>query len=303
MRTLLFSVPPEYDGSRLDTFLRERCQISGTVLKRAKRISDGLLMDGKPLRTVDSVRAGAEVSVAVSEEERIYAPCALQVPVLFEDASFIVFNKPAGVPSHPSRGHPFDTMANVFASRAETRGLIYRPVNRLDKDTSGILLAAKHPQAAYALMKGTRKLYLALACGEDLPDGGTVDRPIARPQPGEQKRAVMDGGKPARTHFRVLLRGAEHVLVCLTLDTGRTHQIRVHLADLGHPLSGDALYGGDGLIARQALHCAGLWLTHPLTGELVEVWAPPPADFCAAVRKAVGAEAEPFLRKAFWPFG
>ena len=295
MAILSFRVPEAYDGSRLDSFLREQYQVSGTVLKRAKRIPGGLLMDGTPLRTIDPVRSGALVTLDTGAEERLYIPCGLDVSVLYEDEAMVVFNKPPGIPSHPSKGHRDDTMTNVFAAREETRGLVYRPVNRLDKDTSGILIVAKHAHAASALKNAIQKTYLALVCGRGLPDEGTVDGPIDRCEPGGQRRAVLEGGKPAVTHFWTLARGGAHALVRLRLETGRTHQIRVHMAHIGHPLSGDALYGGDGLMARQALHCSELELLHPLQRRRIDRFAPPPDDFRNAALCAIGEKALAFL--------
>ena len=281
LATLEFIVPTEWHGKRLDAFLRTVHHFSGTTIKRAKSTAGGLTMDGRHIRTVDTLRAGAVIRVVTDAARRSYPPSAATALVLYEDADIIIFNKPAGMPCHPSKGHPFDTLANVFAARPGTSGLFFRPVGRLDKDTSGAVLCAKHAHAAHRLFGEARpfKIYLALIAGALPHTQGVVDAPICREVEGGQRRCVRADGQRAVTHYKTLLESDALSLLALWLETGRTHQIRVHMAHLGCPLAGDRLYGGDGsVLKRHALHCAAMALSHPLTGAAVSVEAELPGD-------------------------
>lgn len=256
MAILTYIVDPRYDNWRLDSFLREKGGLSGSVLRRAKQIPDGLTMNGEHIRTIDPVRAGATVRVDTGEEQRSYLPYHRAVEVAYEDEHLIVYNKPSDMPSHPSKGHPFDTLGNVFAAGESTAGLTYRPINRLDKDTSGLVFAAKNQHAAYFYPERIQKTYLALVTGSVTGEQGRIDGAIDREAPDSIRRTVREDGQPAVTNYRILGRYEGYTAVALVLETGRTHQIRVHMAHIGHPLLGDTLYGGSTeQIPRQALHC------------------------------------------------
>lgn len=293
MATLEFTVPPEWDGKRLDAFLRTAHHFSGTTIKRAKNTEGGLTMDGSHIRTIDPLRAGAVVRVVAETQQRSYPPSAATADVLYADDDLTIFNKPAGMPCHPSKGHPYDTLANVFAARPDTRGLFFRPVGRLDRDTSGAVLCAKHAHAAYRLFGEDKpaKIYLAMITGALPQPYGVVDAPICRETEGSRRRCVRADGQRAVTHYKTLLVSAGLSLLALWLETGRTHQIRVHMAHLGCPLAGDGLYGGDcTVLPRHALHCYVLALTHPLSGATVRVVAGLPADMEAALRQFFSPE-------------
>lgn len=297
MPVLRFVVPPEWDQKSLSAFLRGAHRLSGTTLRAARRIEGGLTLDGAFIRTIDPVRAGGTVAVCLPDSERGYRPYAgtLEAPVLYEDSDLLILNKPAGMPCHPSRGHPDDTLANLCAGLPEMAGRAFRPIGRLDRDTSGAVLCAKHPHSACWLgLPGHRseKTYLALLCGAPGEDSVTIDAPLTRDgEGGDHRRLVRSDGLPAVTHCRVLLRAERFSLAALRLETGRTHQIRAHMAWLGCPLAGDALYGGDrGPIARQALHCWRMLLTGP-AGQTVSALAPLPADFSAALSALFGSAA------------
>ena len=297
MTVLRFIVPPEWDQKPLGAFLRAAHGVSGTTLKRAKRMENGITHAGRPWRTVDPVRAGEEVCLILDDGRRDYRPCAADVPVLYEDGDFVAFEKPAGLAVHPSRGHPYDTLANVFAAREETRGLVFRPLTRLDRDTSGIVLAAKNAHAAKNAVL-TEKCYAALLAGAPPQPEGTIDAPIGRESEGAQRRCVRPDGQPARTRWRVLAANGTAALALFWLETGRTHQIRVHAAHLGCPVLGDPLYGGGSpLLGRQALHCMRLRFLHPLSGEEITVVSAPPQEILQAARQA-GLAPEAALRKA-----
>jgi len=279
---LRFPVPSEWDGKPLGQLLRTVYGVSGTTLKKAKRIDGGITQDGMHIRTVDPVRAGAEIRVAVDAEKRVYQPVSAEVPVLFEDESFVAFDKPAGLVVHPSRGHPYDTLANVYAGRPETAGLVFRPLDRLDRDTTGIVLAAKNAHVATNTVL-TKKRYAAILAGVPEEAEFVIDAPIAREGKDTQKRCIRPDGQAARTRCRVIKTENGFALAAFALETGRTHQIRVHAASIGCPLLGDPLYGTSSeLIGRQALHCALLAFRHPMTGEELTLFSPIPDDFAKA---------------------
>ncbi len=288
LATLEFTVPDVWDGKRLDAFLRTAHHFSGTTLKRAKSVAGGLTMDGDFIRTVDPLRAGAVIRVIVDTDTRSYLPSDARVQTLYADDDLVVFNKPAGMPCHPSKGHPYDTLANVFAALPDTQGLYFRPVGRLDRNTSGAVLCARHAHAAYRLFGADKpaKVYLALLAGRPPRPQGRVEAPICREAEGSQRRCVRDGGQRAVTHYKTLLERDGLSLLALWLETGRTHQIRVHMAYLGCPLAGDALYGGDcTLLERHALHCFALAFNQPLSGAPVKVLAALPADMETVLSK------------------
>ena len=286
MATLEFIVPEQWAGKKLDAFLRTAHHFSGTTIKRAKSIPGGLTMDGAHIRTVDLLRAGAIIRVVTDAERRDYPPSADTAEVLYADEDLIIFNKPAGMPCHPSKGHPYDTLANVFAALPDAQGLHFRPVGRLDRNTSGAVLCARHAHAAYRLFGEDKpaKVYLALINGRLPQPRGSVDAPVGRKAEGSQRRCVRADGQSAMTHYKTLLDDGALSLLALRLETGRTHQIRVHMADLGCPLLGDALYGGDCAdMQRHALHCFAMALTHPLSKAPIRVLAGLPADMQAVL--------------------
>lgn len=198
------------------------------------------------------------------------------MPAVFENENLIVFNKPAGMPVHPSIRHQGDTLGNYFSSLFPE--LTFRPVNRLDRDTSGLCVIAKNALAASSLQGECRKIYYAAVHGI-IEESGTIDAPITRRQQSIITRCVSPEGRRAVTHYRRLSFNDKYSLAEIVLETGRTHQIRVHFSHIGHPLAGDDLYGGlRENISRQALHCGEMSFTEPVSGELITVNAPLPED-------------------------
>ena len=201
MGELIFVVPASFDGCAVSDFLRRGKGVSYRLMKTLKRMDPpwGLLRDEMLIRTIDTVRAGDRIVLRWPEQEAASVPLAEQVPVLYEDASLVVFNKPWNMPCHPVRKHQDDTLGNVFAARCAAQGqtLPFRPVNRLDKDTTGIVVAAKDPYAASKLAGNVEKEYLAILCGCPDEKSGTIDAPIRRVDPVHILREVSpDGQRP-----------------------------------------------------------------------------------------------------------
>lgn len=280
MGELTFAVPPEWDGRRTQDFLRQGCGLSWRMVVRLRHPPGKITVGGVLRRTIDPVHAGETVVLTLPEDTLRIPPAALPLAVVYEDDALLVADKPPYLAVHPSAGRPEPTLANAAVAHYAAQGVTcsFRPVNRLDRNTSGLLLAAKNAHVAYALTRKPEKEYLAVVCGA-LSGTGTVDQPIRLREGSFIAREVGEGGKASVTHYAALSTDGERTLVRLWLETGRTHQIRVHMAWLGHPLAGDDLYGGEtGEIDRQALHCARMRFCHPLTGEPLDLRAPLPED-------------------------
>jgi len=291
LEKLTFTVPPEFDGHTVYDFLRREKGVSSRLIKRLKRMEPpgGLFRNGQPVRTIDPIRTGDQLLLRWREQERCPAASSLTVQVLFEDGSLIVFNKPWDMPCHPSKRHQTDTLGNVFAARCAADGQVlpFRPVNRLDKDTTGIVVVAKNQYAASRLAGRIEKEYLAILCGNPQPPAGIIDEPIDRVDPVHILRQVSPDGQRAVTHYTVLARTQDYSLARFWLETGRTHQIRVHMSHIGHPLAGDVWYGGDTrIIEKQALHCAVCHFVHPVLEKRIKISAPLHEPFKKALNNA-----------------
>lgn len=269
---LCFTVPAAADGVLLRTFLRQ-CHVSSELSRAVKFRGGGYFADGVPILANRPVTAGQCISFALPPEltEGASPEPALLPTIIYEDDFAIVLDKPAGIAVHPTLNYGSGTLANGYAALMLSRGEspVFRAVNRIDKDTSGLVLAAKNAYAAPLLAGNVTKLYFALAQGE-LPLGkGVIDAPLGRQGDSIIGRCVRADGKPSRTEYEIIQHdgntGATGVsLAQCTPVTGRTHQIRVHFAHIGHPLAGDDLYGGSrDKIARQALHCGQMCFATP----------------------------------------
>ena len=288
-RRLELTVTPELAGVKVDTLLRKRLGLSGTVVKRIKWLSDGILVDGVRVNTRFCPAVGQVLSVRLSDPERNHdiVPAPGPLDIVYEDEDVIVLNKAPGVSVHPGPGHFCDTIGNFLTYYYETSGqeADFHPVHRLDRGTSGLLVSAKHPHAQEILknqlhMEHFRRIYAAVCEGVPEPRSGTVDAPLG-PKPGSlMEQTVRLDGKSARTKYSVLEVWGARALLSLELETGRTHQIRVHMAHIGHPLTGDFLYGTEdrALIGRPALHSGHLSFLHPITKEPLAFSAPLPGD-------------------------
>lgn len=289
VRRLELRVTPELAGVKVDTLLKKHMGLSGTVVRRIKWLEDGILADGRRVTTRYCPQDGEVLSVRLSDEQRRsgIVPRPGPLDIVYEDGDMIVLNKSAGVSVHPGPGHFYDTIGNFLLDYYDSKGepSDFHPVHRLDRGTTGLLVAAKHPHAQEVLKNqlhtsGFQRTYLAICQGVPQPPAGVIDAPIG-PKPGSlMEQMVRADGKPARTHYRTLSVHGGRALVELRLDTGRTHQIRVHMAHIGHPLLGDFLYGQEDrdLIPRSALHSVRLALRHPITGQEMTFTAPLPED-------------------------
>ncbi len=282
MTTLSFTVPPSAEGSRLGVFLRTQ-GVSASCIKAVKHQGEGFYADGNPLHTDQPVHAGQRITFALAPEPpTTVTPQPVPFRILREDAFAAVVDKPAGIAVHPTLNHPDGTLANGWLYHLQQQGRtgVFRPVNRIDKNTSGLVLLAQNSFAAPALAAHVTKCYLALAEGCIAPQTLQIDAPIARRGDSIIGRCVRPDGKPSLTRLRVLGCAGGHTLLACQPVTGRTHQIRVHTSHLGHPLAGDTLYGGHpNLMQRHALHCVSLCYRDPVTREDVSCFCPPPRDF------------------------
>jgi 23S rRNA pseudouridine1911/1915/1917 synthase len=269
----------------------------------------GVFINGRPARFVDKVSEGDVVGLLYPDESSGFVPQNIPIDVIYEDDDIIVVNKQPGVVVHPTKGHVDGTIANGLMRRMEERGERYkiRFVNRLDMNTSGALLVGKnsHAQSEFARQSGAdgmRKLYIAVLDGAPARRCGNINLPIALEAEGLPRRVVRDDGAPSHTFYRVVENYSfgesdRAALALISITTGRTHQIRVHMAHQGCPVMGDTLYGRpapalpcepggepEPLIERQALHAAVLRFSHPRTRAEITVAAPPPPDIIACVR-------------------
>ena len=265
MSTYEYIVPPEYDGEMLQTFLRRGCGLSYRMVVKLKRVENGMTLDGKQWRSIDRVNAGQVVRLQMPEDNVRIEGADMPLSVVFEDEDILVVDKPPYLAVHPSAGKPEPTLANGVVAYFEQKGtpLSFRPVNRLDRNTSGLLMAAKTPHAAYAMAQVPQKVYFAILLGE-LHGEGTIDQPIRIKEGCTITREVGQGGKDSLTHWQALATDGEVTFARVVIETGRTHQIRVHMSWLGYPLAGDTMYGTDEVIMpRHALHCGRMAFPHP----------------------------------------
>ena len=275
-RVLRWRIPEQWAGRTVQDYLRRGLGFSSSVVIELKHSPGGLLKNGEACRSVDLLQENDLLTLTFPKEPMEYPPAPGELSVLWEDEDFLVVHKPPAMPVHPSPGHDRDSLLNRVAYHYQSTGQSHRvrPLYRLDRDTSGVLVLAKHRAAAGA---GTEKRYLALCQGE-LTGEGTIDQPIGL-GPESKIRRVTGTGQRAVTHWRALAQGGGHTLLCLSLETGRTHQIRCHMAGIGHPLAGDDLYGGSReWVPRQALHCAAVRLTCPALAMDRTFTSPLPRD-------------------------
>lgn len=288
-------IPPEEDGASVRHILRARLHFSAHAVSRLAHGGDRIRVNGTVVHTPHILHAGDVLEVETEDRrppKTVITPGDWPLPVVWEDEHLMVVNKPAGMTAHASNFLPHTP--TVAGALAWSRGadFIFHPVNRLDKGTTGLMAIAKsgyvHDLLRRQLHTDTfRREYRAVCLGCPVPERGTVDAPIGRDEASVVARKVRPDGAPAVSHYRVLAKGDGLSLLALRPETGRTHQLRVHMAHLGCPLAGDWLYGTEdpALISRPALHSYAAALVHPVTGERLEVTAPLPADMLRLLRE------------------
>ncbi len=282
-------ITPEEDGRKLRDILRQVMKVSYSAMKSAKW--DGrITLDGVPA-TVDTIVRAGQIAAIRWKDAPVYTlrPYALPLSIPYEDEHLFVIDKPAPLASQSSANHPDDALENaLYTHLGCPEDFVYRPVNRLDKGTSGLMIVARTPHSQNRLQMllhspDFRRVYLAVVEGR-LPDKqGVIDAPIGKEEAASIRRIVTETGKPSVTHYEVLAEKGGRSLVRLELQTGRTHQIRVHMSYLGCPVAGDFLYGTElpELPGRFALHSHELHLVHPLTEETLHITSPLPQELIA----------------------
>ncbi|MDF2632571.1 MAG: RluA family pseudouridine synthase [Caproiciproducens sp.] len=280
MRELSFTVPNEYDGIRLKSFLRGYCSVSSRLMVKLKREPMGIMNNGLHVIATDTLKSGDVIRLLMPDDDKQIEPADLPLQIVYEDKDLLIVDKSANMPMYPCPGHDCDSLANAVAAYylKQNEKLAFRPVYRLDKDTSGLVVLTKNAYCAACLAGKLQKEYTAICEGE-LWGNGTIDRPIGLKEGHRIQREVTPNGEMAITKWQALCSGDHHTLLSLELKTGRTHQIRVHLSSLGHPLAGDDMYGGSLCsIGRQALHCGSVSFIHPVTMQGMSFTCNPPCD-------------------------
>ncbi len=278
MREIEFKITDKDHGRQIRDFLRD-FGVSSALLTKLKQSENGITLNGEFARTIEKVYTGDTLKIVIASKGKM--PKKLEnnnVSVAYNDEDIIVLNKPPLMPVHESRNHQGDTLANVAACYMDDDNA-FRAVYRLDRDTSGLVLIAKNELAACKLAGKIEKDYYAV-CQGAVEENGTVNLPIAREGDSIIKRTVSEKGERAVTHWKAVKSNGKNTLVKFKLETGRTHQIRVHMSHIGHALLGDTLYGGDtAQINRQALHCKTIRFIHPVTEKNITVDCDFPQDF------------------------
>ncbi len=287
-RRFEYKITASDDNLRIEQFLR-RQGYSRQNLVELKKMPDSILVNGIWLHLNDSLHTGDTLTVHIQETQssKLIPPVYMPLDIVYEDEDLIVVNKPAGMPIHPSMDHYTNSLANALAYYYKEQNLpfIFRCTNRLDRDTSGLTVIAKHMLSSNLLSGMTKRHevkreYFAIVRGKLTPTSGTIRAPLSRKEGSIIERCVdFENGETAITHYQTEAYGNNHTLVRLQLETGRTHQIRIHLKHIGFPLIGDYLYNPDmQWIHRQALHSCHLSFLHPITKEPMDFTAPLPDD-------------------------
>ena len=287
IRRLRYEVEPQFQGYTIEKYLKLKNYSHGCIVY-LKKTEEGIQKNGVWAYTKEKLSAGDILETVFIEEDSSETIVAVEMPldILYEDEDILVVNKPSDTPIHPSQGNYDNSLANGVKYYYEQQGInfVFRCINRLDRDTTGLVVIAKNMLSGAALNRAMvnreiHRTYLAVVKGK-LPENGTIDFPIARKDGSTVERCVdFETGEHAVTHFECLEQNEKYSLAKIWLETGRTHQIRVHMNYIGHPLPGDFLYHNDRTeIGRQALHSWKLEFHHPVSGELMQFETPLPED-------------------------
>lgn len=280
MRKLEYIIPKEFDGVNVQTFLRGNVKISLRLLRSLKRVKNGIELNGEHVRTVDLIHSGDVLTLNIPDQIGAKVTSDIELDVVYEDEDLLIINKQPMLPIHESHNHQGDTLANAVSAYLSEKGKssVFRAIGRLDMGTSGLVVCALNQHCAGRLSGNIEKEYLAIATGE-YEGKGTIDAPIYRPDPLKTTRCVDERGDKAVTHYESLKSGNGMSLLRVRLETGRTHQIRVHFAHLSTPLVGDYLYGTTtDEINHQCLHCHKIKFIHPITEKEIECFGEMPHD-------------------------
>lgn len=292
----IYTVTAEDEAEALSykEVIRKNFTFSSRLMTKLKQ-NELVFINGEAVKMYKAAKEGDIISVTLPEEKSDFIPEPIEITPVYEDDDLLIINKQPGFVVHPTKGHPVHTIANgIMQYMLDTdQSFKIRFINRLDMNTSGLLAVAKNSHSQDEFTKQMKlnkveKRYVAIVKGILENDHGTIDAPLGRPDPESVERGVMADGYPSVTHYTVLERYPKgYSLVELLLETGRTHQIRVHMSYIGHPVLGDHLYGGENpwLIERQALHARRLAFNHPVTGRHMELEAPLPQDMLSAIEK------------------
>ena len=290
MRKIEYRVPEQFNGTPLYYFLRECVGVSTRIIQTLRHTPESVFVNGSESRVVDKVKTDDEIVIFLPEKTEAPELWETELSVIYEDEDLLIINKPSGVSVHPTRNHPNGTLCNAVAAYLKKQGnenFVARAVGRLDKVTSGVMVFAKNAFVASKLNGNLDKTYIALAEGI-LEGEGTVDAPIYRPDINKTIRAVGECGDEAITNWKAVRRFEDKTLLEVKTVTGRTHQIRVHCAHIGHALVGDEMYGAKVTdnIKRAALHCYEVKIIHPITNEGMTFVAELPEDLKKEVQSA-----------------
>lgn len=278
-RYIEFNVDISCDKMLCKEFLKTKCNVSSRMVTKLVRTEMGITRNGELLRTIDYVYNGDIVRIKLPEDDNLINPVEGKLDIAYEDEHILVVNKPYNMPVHPTKNHQNDTLANIvrFYSLKKGEDYTFRAINRIDRDTSGLVVIAKDRYTSSKL-KGLYKEYTAICCGNIVKDG-TINKKIRLKPDSKMVREVSEDGANAITHYKVMKNKNNYTAILCTLETGRTHQIRCHMSYLGYPLAGDELYGGDQKdIKRQALHCSKVAFIHPIDEKTVEIISELPQD-------------------------
>lgn len=287
-----YTIDGKYEGKAVKEYLKSELLLSRRIITGLKTSESGIMLNGKRVTVRALMRSGDILALELydSKESENIVPVKSDIEILYEDDDIIAVSKPYNMPTHPSHNHYTDSLANGLSYYFASRGIpfVFRAVNRLDRDTSGVVLVAKNQMAAQRLsgelINGEiHKRYTAIVLGKT-EESGVINAPIRRREESIIERIVCkegDGGQSAVTEYETAASDNELSIVSVRPRTGRTHQIRVHMAYIGHPILGDTLYGdnfGSERIGRQALHCSAMTFTHPVSGKTMTVYAKLPHD-------------------------
>ena len=283
MRRITFIIEEKDNKRQIRDFLRS-FGISASLLTRLKQTENGIMLNGRQEKAIAALNTGDKLEISIESKGEMPKPSGEKIEILYEDEDILAVNKPPFMPVHESRNHRGDALSNAVAGyiREQTA---FRAVYRLDRDTSGIVVVAKNELAAAKLAGKIKKDYYAIVCGK-FEKASSIDAPIARLGKSIIKRGVNENGERAVTHYEPICSGNKYTLLKINLETGRTHQIRVHFSSIGASLLGDTLYGEPSEeISRQALHCKTVYFTHPVTEKEITVSCAFPEDMKKIIEK------------------